>query len=147
MNRNRERGTIHGVLARYGVSRETCAHYAMLVEALLTDGVDEIQRQRLSEDEIDGPGPAVRALREGGMWPERSLWRSIEEQAQARKLKPADIIDATRAWLLNGNRRNDIVGAFDWAQSGKRSNRGDMVQRPGQPASQRRYLPDDPSAL
>lgn len=146
MNRQRERAVIHGVCRRFGVTAETCAQYPMFVEALLTEGVDEILRGRLVDDEQVQPGPAVRALRNGGMWPERVVWAAIESQAKG--IKPADITEAAQAWLLNGNKKGNVDGVLRWARTGQRSNfDAPMPTKASQPARPTNYLPDDPASL
>lgn len=145
MNRPRERAIIGGICQQHGVTRETCTHYAMLLEALLTDGVDEIIRGRME----DGPksGPFVSAMRRAGVRPMPSVWAAIDRQAAAEGVTPAQVFEAAEAWLMNGNRVDDARGVLDWAKSGKRSNReGRATERQPEPVV-RHYLPDDPASL
>lgn len=142
MNRQRERAIINGLLHRHGITRDVCPQYALLLEALLTEGVDEIIRSRIE----NGPqsGPVVAAMRRAGMRPAPSVWGAIEERAKADGITPQAAYDAAQAWLMNANRDGDASGVLDWARDGKRSNRSGRDPKPQAPV---RYSPSDPADL
>lgn len=140
MNRPRERAIINGVCQRHGVSRETCPHYAMLVEALLTEGVDEVIRGRMTDEEVVVP-PAIAALKRAGWHVDRSVWGDVEKSVRRNGIPVGELEPAARAWVLKGWRKGNVDGLIDFVVNG-----GAEAARPGAPRSNApRELPDDPA--